>query len=220
MNFAFTKSDFFRQTVHPILSKFPFYTYWLLKNKSYLKNTGWFRSFESGKSVDAEGNPIPWFTYGAIELLQERLPKDAVIFEYGCGLGTKWWAKHSLHVDAVEHDQKWYEMISKSMPENVCLNLKELNKGYETASAEFGKKYDVIIIDGKNRMDCVKTAIDHLTNRGVIVYDDTDREKNIGATQFLKDNGFSHLSFRGFSPIEFMKCETSIYYKKGNLLDI
>lgn len=220
MSFKFTKTEYFRWNIHPILTRFPLYGYWLLRKKSYLKNSGWFRSFKSGKSVDAEGNAIPWFTYGAIELLKERLPKDIVVFEYGCGLGTKWWAKHALQVDAVEHNQGWFKKISEELPKNVEIKLKALNAGYEKTVAESGTTYDVIIIDGQKRMACAQTAIQCLTNRGIIIYDDTDREKSRGAVQFFKDNGFKHLSFAGFSPIEFMKCETSIFYKKGNLLGI
>ncbi len=220
MHFPFTSSQYFLEVIHPILSKFPFYAYWLLKRKSYLNTTGWFKSFKTGKSVDAKGKPIPWLTYGAIEILQERLPNDAVVFEYGCGLGTLWWAKHTRRVYGVEHDSEWYEMILKSLPNNVYLQQKELNGEYENAVAESGKRYDLVIIDGKKRIACVKAAIDHLSDRGIIIYDDTDREKSRGVVQLLKNKGFKHLPFIGFSPIEFMKCETLIFYKDGNLLEL
>lgn len=220
MNFPFTKSEYFRRNIHPKLARLPFYAFWLLKRKSYLKTTGWFRSFKNGKSINSEGRPIPWFTYGAIEILKTRLPEDVIVFEYGCGFGTKWWAEHAREADAVEHDRKWYEMISKNIPVNVRLKQKPLNGEYENSIAESGKRYDVVIIDGKNRMICAKAAIHHLSKRGIIIYDDTDRKKSAGAVQFFKDEGFKHLPFVGFSPIEFMKCETSIFYKDGNLLSL
>ena len=220
MDFTFTKSEQFRHVIHPILTKLPCYAYFLLKRKSYLKDVGWFRSLKSGKSVDSAGEPIPWFTYGAIELLRKRLPNDIVVFEYGCGLGTKWWARNSLHVDVVEHNKEWYEIISNDVPKNVIIKKKKLHGEYENAVAETGKNYDVIVIDGKNRIECAKIAINYLSDRGIIIYDDTDRSKSKGIGQFLGNEGFKHLPFVGFSPIEFMKCETSIFYKEDNLLKL
>ncbi len=220
MNFPFTKSEYFRRKIHPVLARLPFYDYWLLKRKSYLKTTGWFKSFKSGESINSEGKPIPWFTYGAIEILEARLPNDSIIFEYGCGLGTRWWAEHAVEVDAVEHDKKWYETISNQLPKNVRLQLKKLNGEYKQAISEPGKKYDVVVIDGKNRIECAKIAVRHLSDRGIIIYDDTDRKKSVGAVQIFRDEGFRHLPFIGFSPIEFMKCETSMFYREDNLLNL
>lgn len=220
MEFTFTKSKYFRHVIHPILTKLPCYAYFLLKKKSYLKSVGWFRSFKSGKSINSEGKPIPWFTYGAIELLRERLPKDIVVFEYGSGLGTKWWAENSLQVDVVEHDKRWYKMILNELPENVKIQHKKLHDDYETAIAESGKNYDVIVIDGKNRIECTRKAIHCLSDKGIVIYDDTDRPKSDGIIQFFNSKGFKHLPFVGFSPIEFMKCETSFFYREDNLLKL
>lgn len=223
MNLSFTKTKYFHQHVHPILARLPFYAAFLLKRKSYLKDTGWFRTFKSGKSVDLSGKPVPWFTYGAIEILKERLPEDAIVFEYGCGLGTMWWANHAHKVDAVEDNRKWYETISKGLPENVRLQLKTLKEGFINAVSESGEAYDVIIIDGydgESRIKCAKAAIPHLSERGIIIYDDTDRPKQTDAIPLFTKKGFKHLPFVGFSPIGFMKCETTIFYKEGNLLNL
>ncbi|MGF1669602.1 MAG: FkbM family methyltransferase [Balneolaceae bacterium] len=220
MSLTFTRSHFFQQRVHPVLSKFSLYSCWLLKRKSYLKTSGWFRSFRSGKSVDADGNAIPWFTYGAIEILKDRLPDDALVFEYGCGLGTHWWAKNAKRVISVEHEKAWIEKMSAGLPGNAEILYKESGKSYTDAITKTGKLFDVVIIDGRNRVECCKASIPFISERGILIFDDTGRQKYMDGIRMLKNNGFRQLAFKGFSPIEFMECETSIFYRDGNLLGL
>jgi len=216
----FTRSWFFRNKVHPLLSRIPLYDYWLLRRKSYLRDQGWFRSFKTGKSINADGDPLPWITYAAIDFLKERLPADCVVFEYGAGYGTNWWAKHAKSVISVEHNEKWLSALSDDIPENCQMIFRNLGEGYEEAVSEFDQKFDLIVIDGRNRVKCVYTSVDFLTDRGIIVFDDSNREKYREGIDFLLSAGFRQLRFTGFSPIEFLKCETSLFYKPGNLVGL
>jgi hypothetical protein len=220
MSLRFTQTDFFLNKIHPVLAKFPLYDYWLLKRKSYLRNTGWFKSFRNGKSVDKNGNPVPWFTYGVIELLNDRLPSEFSLFEYGCGYGTQWWAFRATKADAVEHEKQWVDKISQSMPDHVRIIYRELGESYQSAIADSGLQYDVIVIDGRDRVKCCRHAVSSISDRGIIIFDDTNREKYIEGVEHLKSHGFKQLSFKGFSPIEFLECETSVFYREGNLLNL
>lgn len=218
MSLKFTKSDFFLTKVHPVLSKIPLYDYWLLRRKSYLRSSGWFRSFRTGKSVDQSGNPVPWFTYPVIDLLNERLPDNCTVFEYGCGLGTRWWASKTKQVHAVEHIKKWADDVSKNMPDHVQVLHRSLGSEYEKSVSVSGIHYDIIVIDGRNRVKCCEASLSHITKRGIFIFDDTNRVKYQKGVELLKGAGYKQLRLRGFSPIEFMECETSIFYKDGNLL--
>jgi len=216
----FTKSEFFRLKIHPLLVKIPLYDYFLLRKKSYLRTTGWFRSFREGASIDKQGNPLPWFTYSAIEFLKDRIPNDVVIFEYGSGMGTLWWAMYASRLDVVEDNQLWINKIEIQLPVNVNLIYRQSDDGYVSVIRDTKRKYDIIVVDGKNRYECCKESVLCLNSHGIIVLDDTDRPKQHKAVNFLKENGFRQLSFRGFSPIEFIECETSVFYREGNLLGI
>lgn len=220
MSLKFTQSVFFQRKIHPILCFIPGYDYLLLRKKSYLRDTGWFRSFRNQRSVDSDGNPVPWLTYGAISFLNERVPVNAVIFEYGAGQGTLWWAERTKKITAVEHDGNWFELIRNRMPDNVDLLYRQLNDGYEKSITEMDTLFDIIIVDGRNRVECCKQAVHHLKETGIVILDDTNREKYRPAVDFLVGNGFRKLTFRGFSPIEFMPCETSVFYKEENLLGL
>lgn len=143
-----------------------------------------------------------------------------MVFEYGCGMGTHWWAERSRHVDVVEHNPDWIRQISDGISERVNLMHRVPGVDYAEAVSESGYPYDVIVVDGKVREDCCRHSIHHLTESGIIVLDDTDREVRKGAIKYLKNQGFRQLSLVGFSPIEFMECETSIFYRDGNLLGL
>ncbi len=216
----FTKSMFFRTRIHPVLAKIPIYDYYLLRKKSYLKTAGWFKSFREEASIDNEGNPIPWFTYAAIEFLKERIPEDVTVFEYGSGMGTLWWASKVKQVDVVEDDEKWMKMIEPKLSGNVNIMHRTPDNTYSSAIEESKSKYDVIIVDGKIRNECCKKAIHCLSEKGVLILDDSQRESQMDSIDLLKSNGFKQLKFKGLKPIEFISSETSIFYKTGSILDL
>ena len=72
-----------------------------------LRKLGWFRSVREKRSVDATGAPLPWFTYPAIEFISERLKPTQVVYEYGCGGSTVWFARHCDKIYSVEHIEEW-----------------------------------------------------------------------------------------------------------------
>ncbi len=215
-----TQSDFFQRKVHPVLTKMPGYDYYLLRRKSYLKEQGWFKSFKKNKSINALGKPVPWFTYCAVDFLKDRLPDRLAVFEYGCGFGTLWWAERSAKFFAVEHDEKWLAAITRNSPPHVMIELRPLGPEYSGYIAETGTLFDVIIIDGKERNSAVNISMQYLTEEGIIIFDDSNMEIFSEGVQTLKNAGFRQLPFRGFSPIDFLPCETSVFYRSKNLLQI
>lgn len=218
MSSLFERSFVYRKKIHPWLAKLPFYDYWMLRRHSYLADKGWFKSFRSGESVDASGTPVPWLTYSAVRFLDERLPPDARVFEYGSGFGTGWWAERAELVHAAEHSSRWKEKVAPSLPKNVKVYQRRLGAGYEKAAAQGDEKYDIIILDGRNRDKCFHYAKQGLTKRGVIIFDDSNWVKYQKTISYIRSEGFRQLPFRGMGPIEFTECETSIFYRKDNLL--
>src|SRR6187399_2329614 len=60
---------------------------------AFNRNHGVYRSLRSDEPVDASGERLPWFTYPAIEYLAAFDFSDRVLFEYGSGQSTLYWAK-------------------------------------------------------------------------------------------------------------------------------
>jgi hypothetical protein len=191
-------------------------------HKGYLNDIGWFKAFESHSPVDSDGNPIPWVTYSFIDFIKERLRKQHTVFEFGSGNSTFFYAKYAGLVVSVEHDKEWFEKIVKSKPENSEMIFCELVKGgdYCHMPVKLEEKFDIIIVDGRDRVNCCKQAVNALSANGVVVLDDSERDKYKQAVDFLLNSGFKHLSFSGISPGLFYRKSTSVFYKSDNCLGI
>lgn len=194
----------------------------IIKLKAHaIKDYGWEVSAKKWASIDATENPIPWLTYPAIDFLSIRVNKDMRIFEYGCGNSTLWWATHAHKVLSVEHNEEWYNKITPLLPKNANIKLKELSYGGEYCeTSKHGAPYEVIIIDGRDRVNCIKQSINNLSDTGVIILDNSDRSDYQEGIVFLRKNGFKQLPLRGLAPIVTYISETSIFYRSNNCLDI
>lgn len=191
-------------------------------HKGYLHSIGWFKAFDSQQAVDAQNNPIPWVTYSFIDFIKPRLHKSLTIFEYGSGNSTLFYAKNVLKVVSVEHDAEWYEKIVKEKAPNAEMIFCKLDTdgAYSQKAVSLNQKFDMIIVDGRDRVNCCKHAVNALSETGVIVLDDSERISYDAARQLLKKEGFKELSFSGISPGLFYEKATSVFYKSQNCLDI
>lgn len=193
-----------------------------LNHKGYLKQVGWYKAYESKASVDENGNPIPWVTYSFLDFIKGRLKKEHSVFEFGSGNSTWFYAQHVGSVTSVEHDQDWYNKIVASKPANSNMIFCELKEGGEYCKkpVSLGQKFDIIIVDGRDRVNCCKEAVNALTDTGVVVLDDSYRTEYKPGIEFLKANGFKELPFSGISPGFLHRSSTSVFYKAENCLDI
>lgn len=190
--------------------------------KGYLSEIGWFKSFDSKSPVDAHSEPIPWVTYSFIDFIADRIRKEQIIFEFGSGNSTFYYAKRALKVVSVEHDKSWFDKISASKPSNSEMIFCELKTAgdYCKMPVSMGQKFDIIIVDGRDRVNCCYQSLAALNENGVLVLDDSEREKYSDAIVFLKGKGFKELSFSGISPGLFYRKSTSVFYKTNNCLGI
>lgn len=190
--------------------------------KGYLAEIGWFVAYKNKASVDSNNQPIPWFTYSFIDFLQDRLNTDLHIFEFGSGNSTRYFAQKCASITSVEHDKEWYATGLKNMPKNADIQYYPLdcNGDYCRAAKKSEKKYDIIIVDGRDRVNCCKQSIGALTHEGIIILDDSERDKYQEARRILVENGFKEISFSGISPGYFYRKATSVFYKDGNCLGI
>jgi hypothetical protein len=189
---------------------------------SYLTQVGWFNAFDTQSPVDGEGNPIPWVTYSFIDFIKERIKKQHTVFEFGSGNSTYFYGKYAGLVVSVEHDKEWYNKIVSTKPENSEMIFCELVRDgdYCRVPIKLEEKFDIIIVDGRDRVNCCKQSINALSDNGVIVLDDSERETYKDGINFLKTKGFKELRFTGISPGLFYWKATSIFYRTDNCLGI
>jgi hypothetical protein len=205
-----------------LLKKLDLYSLCSLKRIGPLREDGWFRSFREEACVDADGNPLPWMTYPAIEFLGKRIRREMSVFEFGCGESTLWWASRVNEVVSVEHDKDWHGKIARRAPGNVSLFHIELAYGgaYSRKIMEYKERFDIVIIDGRDRVHCAMNSLKALKPDGIIVWDNSDRKEYEAGYAFLMEHGFRKIEFTGFTPMINMKSETGVFYREENCLGI
>lgn len=176
------------------------------------------KTMEEESCVDRNGNPIPWYTYPAIEYLLQLDFSNKRVFEFGAGNSTLFWANLSKKVVSVEDNKSWYKALKKEIPSNVDLKYKKLGKKYSNAILEEKEKFDVIVVDGRMRDKCCESAIQKIASGGLIILDNSDRvseyKEYSNAIQTLKKNDIIQVDFSGFGPINDYTWTTSIFFSR------
>jgi hypothetical protein len=188
----------------------------------YLSSIGWNLSEETRKSVDASGRPLPWLTYSAISFLADRVTAELDVFEYGMGNSTLWWADRVRTVTSCEHDVQWYEATRSRAPANADLThipLKD-DGDYCRAALRSGRKYHIVVIDGRDRVNCAKQCLGALRPDAVVIWDNSERPKYQPGIDILRSSGFKEIFFDGLGPVNNYPWRTSIFYRPENCLGI
>ncbi|WP_017293787.1 class I SAM-dependent methyltransferase [Geminocystis herdmanii] len=199
-------------------------TNYLPPNSNIFDASGWLKSLASEKPVDSLSQPIPWYTYPAIEFIEDKIKSDFKVFEYGSGHSTLWWANKVQEIVSIESNKNWHNYLKSSLTkleksENINLYLSEEAQDYIQKINEFPPHYfDVIIVDGEHRPECAKEAYLRLKENGFIILDDTDREYYDDILRFLDQEGFFRIDFVGMTPSLVYKNSTSILFKDINFL--
>jgi protein-L-isoaspartate O-methyltransferase len=193
------------------------------RDGAYLVETGYIKSIKNFEPINKEGNPIPWMNYSFIDFLEPRLHQSMNIFEYGSGYSTLYLSDKVGSITSVEFDKSWFEKMEESLKDkgNCSIIFRDGKKQYIEAVKEYGnERFDIIIVDGRDRTECVKHIIPFLSDDGVIILDDSWKAKFDDVFAFFKENGFKELSFTGLKPGGIIVDKTTVFYKKKNVLNI
>lgn len=193
--------------------------------KSYLVQTGYVYSSLDSKLTDQNNEYIPWMNYPFIAFLEERLSKDLVVFEFGSGASTIFFAKKVKKVDSVEYDKEWYEKIKTILSnevDNAKIHYVALDDSYPQSMTKYSnnEKCDIVVVDGRERVKCAMAAFDHLSDIGVIILDDSHRDRYKEAIDFYKGKGFKTLTFKGIKPTGLGIEHSMVLYRENNCLGV
>lgn len=192
--------------------------------KKYLSVNGWLESRYLRMPVDKDLNPLPWYTYSAIHFLEPRIRKEFRVFEFGSGNSTLWYSKRVSSVICVEQSLEYYEYLKPKFQKNsniTCVHEpREEEGGYADVIYKYPEKFDVIVIDGSDRVRCAYNAPKFLKPDGVVVFDNSNREMFDEGLQYLLDSGFRRINFWGHGPISHIEWCTSVFYRTDNCLGI
>lgn len=173
---------------------------------------GHFKTSQQWSAVDNQNRPTPWFTYPAIDYLNNLNLKGVSIFEFGAGNSTLFWKNKGCIVTSVEHNLLWYKKILGTLNKAKKVNL-IFEKDLGNYSNVINKGYDIIVIDGPKRYTCAKNSIKYLNGGGMIILDDSAQYANVA--KLLRNTGLIQVDFSGFLPIIPQTSVTSFFIHRN-----
>ena len=178
---------------------------------AYLSKTGWIESYKMRKPINALREPLPWYTYPAIEYVKQLDFSEREVFEYGSGNSTIFWSKLAKRVVSIENNREWYETVRKKVESNVEVKLIEDDSSYSQEILNHNC-FDVIVIDGVHRLECAKTSIDKLKSGGMIILDNSDW--HVKTAKLLRSNDLIQVDMTGLGPINSYTWTTSFFLRR------
>lgn len=186
--------------------------------------TGHWRSSIATNALSAQGAPLPWYTYPAIDFLAQRNFTDRRVLEFGGGQSTSWWAQRASQVVTIEEDQAWYENLKARVSGNVELHHVPADLKTRDVSAirdildNCGKeRFDVIVVDGHLRREAAAMAFDYLGPDGALILDNAE---GYGFYDEIRSRTCRRVDFYGFAPgVSKRHCTSLVFLDKCFLLD-
>ena len=144
---------------------------------------------------------LPWWTLQATRMIERHLAMrpGARVFEYGAGASTVFLARRAGEVISVEHDPYWQQVVARKLegysgtsiqlvpapvtstpgsywsqhPAWVGHDFTDYVKAIERQEGQF----DLIVIDGRCRVQCLTAAISRVKSDGIILFDNAGRRR-------------------------------------------
>ena len=169
---------------------------------------GFLESSKRNIPVNDKNEVMPMYTYPCYEWINSIDWTNSKVFEYGTGYSTIWWQNKNVDYHAVEDNKQWYDMIK----DKTNINYKPGLHKYIQSIYDYNYKFDVIVIDGVFRFDCIKPALDKIKNDGIIIVDNTDWHRN--SKEELDKSDLIPIHFHGFKPLHVDSETTSCYINR------
>jgi len=166
----------------------------------------------------------PWWPYDAIAWVESVLPSRPRVFEYGGGGSTLWLEDRGAAVTVVEHDWQWHTQLAARLGPGTILLFRSPTESGSIASAaasgyfddyvaaidgEPDGSLDLVIVDGRARVECARRAVQKVRPGGLLLLDDTGRDRYRLAVDLLAD--WERHVFAGLKPGHIPAAETSVW---------
>lgn len=142
----------------------------------------------------------PWYTWETIHFLEQFLTKDMLVFEWGSGGSTIFFARLCKAVVSIEHDRALVAPLFETLqgfglhknthiivepPEHYSIPEYESQdsgfdgwnfKNYARAIDRYPNEYfDLVAVDGRARSACMKHGVPKVKPGGILLLDDAER---------------------------------------------
>ncbi len=182
--------------------------------------TGHFQASLRRRAVDKRGQPLPWYTYPAIDFLKHQDLSGKRILEWGAGQSTYWWAQRALSVLSFESDSEWYKRLRSDLPHNVTLLL--VPENLVGIDRYLDGQYDLIIVDGFDRYKCAERSVELLARDGAVIVDNSEGywgpSGQYPIIDLFRSLEFGRVDFYGFCPGVILPHCTSLFFRNSCFL--
>lgn len=145
---------------------------------------------------------LPWLPFCLIDELSRKVGPGARVFEYGGGGSTLWFLDRGASVVTVEHDRDWGRVLRGAIQAErwELLERPSSNTFEDYVSAIRGfpdRSFDVVVVDGRERGQCLLAAVEKVRPGGLLILDDSDRGRYSAAIHRVD---WPRREFVGFAP--------------------
>jgi hypothetical protein len=165
---------------------------------------------------------LPWIAWPCIDFLNGYLHPEHRVFEWGGGGSTLFFLKKGCRVTTVESSARWVghieseiRKLSEDARDRWDLRFVPVTGNSDPAIDEYvgqvaaGAPWDVVMVDGWSRVDCLRRALPHVKPSGVLVLDNADQKQFENAPQFM--DGWERHAFRGLGVARSWVTQTDVY---------
>lgn len=127
-----------------------------------------------------------WMHDSERAIIEKYLTPEVIMMEWGSGGSTIEFSCKVKEYYSVEHNLEWYNVVKDAIPQNVTLFYKEIKplpenynqseykhySEYLDVVYQIGKKFDVVLIDGRARRLCALKIIPYLKPNSIVIIHD------------------------------------------------
>jgi predicted O-methyltransferase YrrM len=147
----------------------------------------------------------PYYVPDAIRIISSLLKnKQAIVFEWGSGISTVWYAKQVKSLVAIEHSEEWYSRGINWLQEKNLTNvdlkyipsINDSFQNYTQAILKYDNNFfDLVAVDGRNRVECIEQAANKVKVGGYLILDDSHRTRYKFAFDLLTNYEYQRYDF-------------------------
>ena len=189
----------------------------LISHPGYLPR---YLPFTGGQPLDVA---LPWYSFGAIDFLSRQLSQKSVVFEWGGGGSTLFWAQRVKRVICVESSEEWDDKLTQVLYDKGIQHVTVLRHSFEPSDkAGFEQSgylkcvddydADLYVVDGYEeaiqlRPLCFEKAENRVKKGGMIVLDDSWRYEDVR----VKNRSAKHIIFESVGPCRYGVTATDVF---------
>jgi len=171
----------------------------------------------------------PWWPYDAVAWVAANLPPTPRAFEFGSGGSTLWLEDFGADVTSVEDNAHWHKQLAGALGPGTRLLFHPPQQSgvvsdgfgpdfFDSYAAEIDGEpdasLDLVIVDGRARIQCARRAMTKVKPDGLLLFDDTNFAEFRPAVSLFQ--GWERHVFAGLKPGQRGPAQTSVWRRPAH----